>query len=117
MFKYSQIKKNILLGKGLTFCPKTASHDKIILAEDIFKFSRRVRLKEYFADICEDNEDATEVGKQDRDTYKDLPFFNKKQSTFTPPAGRDVYLDFYECDVFVIEEMSSYVIFVIWLYM
>ena len=27
--------------------------------------------------------------------YKQMPFFNKKKSTFIPPSGRDTYLDFY----------------------
>ena len=29
------------------------------------------------------------------DSYTNLPFFNKSESTFTPPPGRDIYLDFY----------------------
>ena len=32
---------------------------------------------------------------QESDNYTQLPFFNKKQSTFVPPNGRDTYLDFY----------------------
>ena len=76
------------------FCPKTKSHDKIRLAEDTFKFTRRLRLKEYFASKLtdenpEDSEDNT------AETHHDLPFFNKTQSSFTPYAGRDSYLDFY----------------------
>ena len=33
----------ILLSKGLKFCPKPKSHDKIKLAEEIFNFSRRLK--------------------------------------------------------------------------
>ena len=32
---------------------------------------------------------------KNKDNYSQLPFFNRKQSSFTPPNGRDVYLDFY----------------------
>ena len=35
----------ILLGKGLSFCQKTRSHDTIKVAEETFNFSRRLRLK------------------------------------------------------------------------
>ena len=38
-----------LLGKGLKFCPKPKPNDAIKLAEETFQFSRRVRLKEFFA--------------------------------------------------------------------
>ena len=38
-----------LLGKGLKFWPKPKPHDAIKLTEEAFKFSRRVRLKEFFA--------------------------------------------------------------------
>ena len=80
----------ILLGKGLSFCPKTKCHDKIKLAEELFKYTRRLRLKEFFFES-----DQNKVTPEKKDTYSELPFFNKKQSSFTPPSGRDVYLDFY----------------------
>ena len=38
----------ILFGKGLSFCPKTKSHDKIKLAEELFKYTGLMRLKEFF---------------------------------------------------------------------
>ena len=44
------------LGKGLKFCPKPKPHDAVKLAEDTFKFSRRIRLKEFFAPDSEDDE-------------------------------------------------------------
>lgn len=62
------------------------------MAEEIFKYTRRLRLKEYFYGIAEENN--TNNNSDDQNNY-DLPFFNNKGSTFTPPAGRDVYLDFY----------------------
>ena len=80
-----------LLGKGLGFCPRIQSHDKVKLAEEVFQYTRRLRLKEYFADFNKNDKNET----VDNDEYKHLPFFNKKSSTFTPPSGRDVYLDFY----------------------
>ena len=77
----------ILLGKGLSFCPKTKSHDKIKLAEERFKYSRRMRLKEYFFE--------SETSKSISENEDNFSFFNKRESSFLPPSGRDVYLDFY----------------------
>ena len=74
----------------MSFCRKTKCHDKIKLAEELFKYTRRLRLKEFFFE-SDQNKDTPEK----EDTYSELPFFNKKQSSFTPPSGRDVYLDFY----------------------
>ena len=72
----------ILLGKGLSFCPETKSHDKIKLAEELIKYTWRMRLKEFFFEP-----------DKNKDNYSQLP--NRKQLSFTPPNGRDVYLDFY----------------------
>ena len=36
----------IHFGKGLKFCPKPKSHDKIKLAAETFNYTRRLRLKE-----------------------------------------------------------------------
>ena len=80
----------ILLSKGLKFCQKIKSHDRLKIAEDIFKFSRRVRLKEYFSEKVENIQ-----CNEENDELYDLPCFNKKESAFTPPAGRDIYLDLY----------------------
>jgi hypothetical protein len=81
----------ILLGKGLGFCPRIKSHDKVKLAEEVFLYTRRLRLKEYFTELNKtDIHNTTE-----NDEYIHLPFFNKIPSTFTPPSGRDIYLDFY----------------------
>lgn len=78
-----------MLGKGLKFCPKTKSHNRVKLAEEIFKYTRRLRLKEYFYSLSEE----TDTNENCDDHV--LPFFNKKRLTFTPPTGQDVYLDFY----------------------
>ena len=80
----------ILLGKGLSFCPKSKSHDQIKLAEELFKYTWRMRLKEFFFDP-----DINKNISENEDNFFHLPFCNKKQSSFTPPSGRDVYLDFY----------------------
>ena len=78
-----------LLDKGLRFCPKPKPHDVIKLAEETFKFSRRLRLKEFFAPDPEENE------TDDLDNESDeIPKVNKEQSSFVPPAGRDSSLDF-----------------------
>jgi predicted secreted protein len=78
----------ILLGEGLSFCPKIKSHVMINLAEEVFRFTLRMRLKEYF-NAENDSQNSSDSFKQD------LPFFNRSQSTFTLPCGRDLYLDFY----------------------
>ena len=49
-----------------------------------------MRLKEFFFEP-DKNKDISE----NEDNYSELPFFNKKESLFTSPNGRDVYLDFY----------------------
>jgi hypothetical protein len=85
----------ILLGKGLKFCPKTKSHDKLKLAEEAFKFSRRLRLKEYFNNVLGEEETSEETYVEPNQQYNIPPFFNKKESHFTPSAGRDLYLDLY----------------------
>ena len=79
-----------LLGKGLKFCPKSKSHDKLKIAEDTFKFSRRLRLKEYFSEKIENSQ-----CNEENEEFNNPPFFNKKDSTFIPHAGRDLYLDLY----------------------
>lgn len=81
----------ILLGKGLQFCPKPKSHDKIKLAEEIFNFSRRLKLKEFFYDKSSNNSNC----ESDSLNSKNMGYFNKDKSSFTPPSGRDSHLDFY----------------------
>ena len=74
----------------MKFCPKPKSHDKIKLAEETFNYTRRLRLKEYFYENITKKEEDSESNM-----YKQMPFFNKKISTFIPPRGIDTYLDFY----------------------
>ena len=49
-----------------------------------------MRLKRVFFDP-----DINKNISENEDNFFHLPFFNKKQSSFTPPSGRDVYIDFY----------------------
>ena len=79
-----------LLGKGLKFCPKPKPHDAIKLAEETFKSSRRIRLKEFFAPDSEDDESNNSDTEEEK-----IPKVKKEQSSFIPPAGRDSSLDFY----------------------
>ena len=69
-----------LMGKGLSFCPKTKSHDKIKLTEELLKYTRRMYQIEFFFEP-----------DKNKDNYSQLLFFNRRQSSFTPPNGRDVY--------------------------
>ena len=66
----------ILLDKGLKFCPKPKSHDKIKLAQETFNYTRRLRLKEYFYE----NNSEKDESIQESDNYTQLPFFNKKNN-------------------------------------
>ena len=40
------------------------------------------------------NESSQDSSGSDH-TYRELPFYNKSSSSFIPPTGRDMYLDFY----------------------
>ena len=70
----------ILLGKGLKFCPKPKSHDQVKLAEEIFNFSRRLKLKEFFYDKSSSNSNC----ESDSFNSKNMVYFNKNKSSFTP---------------------------------
>ena len=67
-----------LLGKGLKFCPKPKPHDAIKLAEETFKFSRRVRLKEFFAPDpeYEDSNDSDTEEEQISKSEKGTVYFH-----------------------------------------
>ena len=65
-------------------------HNVIKLAEETFKFSRRIRLKECFAPEQEDEE----ISDSNSET-EEIPKVKKEQSSFVPPAGRGSSLDFY----------------------
>ena len=58
--------------------------------KETFNFSRRVRLKEFFAP------DPKYEDSNDSDTEEDkFPKVKREQSSFIPPAGRDSSLDVY----------------------
>ena len=83
-----------LLGKGLSFFPKIKSQHKIRVAQKTFRYSRRLRLKQYFYNLSSTDSSSQDNANSEND-YVHLPFFNKKPSTLTPKLGRDEYLDFY----------------------
>ena len=82
-----------LLGKGLKYCPKPKSHDKIQLKQDVFEFSRKLRLREFFnAKNSEENDSEPNACENNFDYIKRN---SGPKSTFVPPSGRDTSLDFY----------------------
>lgn len=74
-------------GKVWLFCPKPQSHNKIPLVEETFCTLKDYVLKSIFF-YNPDNVSS------DTDLNEDLPFFNKRQSTFTQSSGGDTYLAF-----------------------
>jgi hypothetical protein len=79
-----------LLDKGLKFCPTPKPHYRLQLKQDVFEFTRKLRLHEYFAakeENCNENENNT-TNKYDNNSKK------RNNSTFIPPSGRDSNLDF-----------------------
>jgi len=69
-----------VLSFGLNFCPVPHQVDILQLKEDFQRFSRNLRLREYFSN-------------QDSSPYVPNPF--KAQSTFTPSTNRCRFLDTY----------------------
>ena len=69
-----------VLSKGLSFCPKPPRIESFQLRQDLARFIRRLRLKEYF--FCEDDND---------NEYS--PF--RKRSHWTPPPNRNMALETY----------------------
>lgn len=81
-----------LLGKGLKFCPKPKHHNEIQLKQDVFEFTRKLRLKEFFGDKEEDR-DSEKDSENSQNNFQKFP--KESKSTFIPPSGRDSTLDFY----------------------
>ena len=67
-----------VLARGLTFCPTPRHIDWPEVSADIYDFSRRMRLTEYFFD------DNSKTSNSNED---DTPFHNK--STWNSPNGRE----------------------------
>ncbi|KAH3774000.1 hypothetical protein DPMN_175371 [Dreissena polymorpha] len=63
--------------------------DTVQLKQDVFEFTRKLRLKEYFGS-CEDITVEDEQTSEDQDSK----YQTKGNSTFIPPAGQDTVLDF-----------------------
>ena len=64
------------------------------LKQDVFEFTRKLRLKEFFAEKVRNNDDEYD-GNYKNSINNSNTFHKKSQSTFIPPAGRDSTLDFY----------------------
>lgn len=84
-----------LLGKGLKFCPKPKHHDEIQLKQDMYEFTRRLRLKEFFSSSSEDSDDEKDCAATAEQNGNPSKYSKGSTSTFIPPAGRDSTLDFY----------------------
>ena len=74
-----------LLGKGLKYCPKPKTHNTIQLKQDIYEFTRKLRLKEFFDSTNSSEENGYNSSNKKSDS----------KSTFIPPTGRESTLDFY----------------------
>ncbi|KAJ8027662.1 hypothetical protein HOLleu_32865 [Holothuria leucospilota] len=66
------------LERGLSFCP-SKTLDRVQLCSDYEQFARRIRLKEFFGEQSEGNTWSRPI--------------NYKPSTWTPPKGRNMYVD------------------------
>ena len=81
-----------ILSRGLTFCPTPRHIDWPEVSADIYDFSRRMRLTEYFFD---NNSNTSNANKDD------TPFRNK--STWNPPNDREralnTFLDAVKLDI------------------
>ena len=71
-----------LLSRGLSFCPRPSRIERFHLIDDIKQFSKRLRLREYFYDSDESN-----------DNDHRIPF--RRKSTWTPPPDREPALATY----------------------
>ena len=81
-----------ILSRGLKFCSTPVSLDRLQLRTDLAKFARRLRLKLYH----HKDESDVESRPDSSHTHELLnhPLL-KKQSTFTPSPGTDLFLDAY----------------------
>ena len=77
--------ETFVLSKNLQFCPTPDGYNPVSLSLDLFQFERRLRLKEFHLDNAKQNEfDPTDIMNHPK---------LKQANTFTPPQGRDNYLD------------------------
>ena len=72
-----------LLSRGLSFCPTPRQANNEIILDDLEGYFRRLRLKEFFLDEEEENDNA-ETQSQFRPSSK-----------WMPPKGRDTALETY----------------------
>lgn len=69
-----------ILSKGLTFCPTTGHYNEFQLYQDLDKFARNMRLREYF---------------HDRQPNPNQTILTNPEKQWTPNPRRDKYLDMY----------------------
>ncbi|GFR95206.1 flagellar protein FliL [Elysia marginata] len=94
-----------VLSKNLNFCPTPKNVNYVELSEDVHRFTRRLRLAEFFYDEETDSKEnettADDKDNQNTDDVTDtttkapLPSFLYTTSDFTPFSGRDSNLDTY----------------------
>ena len=72
-----------LLSRGLSFCPTPHRINKEEILDDLESYFRRLRLKEYFLE--EENEEE----------QNDAQILLRPPSTWMPPKGRDPALETY----------------------
>ena len=75
-----------LLGKGLKFCPKPKRHDVLQLKQDVFEFTRKLRLKEFFAEKERNNDD--EYDGNYKNSINNSNTFHKKKPINIHPTCR-----------------------------
>ena len=76
--------ENVLLCKGLSFCPTPTEIDVYALTKDALEYVGRIRCKEYF--YIDDETDSY---------FSEILAFRKKNSTWCPQRNRDVFLEAY----------------------
>ena len=101
-----------VLELGLSFCPSQANFNKEMFAKDIFKFFRRLKLREYFFEENgkETSHLNTKVNSQANDERHDLGWFIKNEHWYPEKVreGRSTDLsDFLDNTV---HEIRSYLI-------
>ena len=65
-----------LLGKGLKYCPKPKSHNKIRLKQDVLNFQEKLRPREYFAaKAFDENDDEPDMNMSNATLILNQPLF------------------------------------------
>ena len=83
--------ESTVLSRGLKFCPTRTSIDDLEVRTDLDKFARRLRLKVHFYRDNHDDDDDSPTSSPS-ESLLSHPLL-KRESTFTPNAGQDPFLD------------------------